>query len=108
MRRLALASIVAACALLLAACGGARTASPVPQTVEGTLPKAQPPAKGNTASGKAVFASSGCSGCHTYTPANAHGTVGPNLDHLATDAQKANRGALDAYTRESIVDPNAY
>ena len=30
------------------------------------------------------------------------------LDHLATDAQTANRGSLDQYTTESIKDPNAY
>src|SRR6266566_2055736 len=105
MRRLA--PILLGCTLLLAACGGAKTVSPVPNTVQGTLPKPQV-VKGNSAAGKSVFASQGCASCHTYGPANAHGTVGPNLDKLATDAQKANQGSLEAYTKSSIADPNAY
>jgi mono/diheme cytochrome c family protein len=70
---------------------------------------APPPAPaGNAAAGKAVFASAGCAGCHTYTPAGSTGTTGPNLDNLATDAKTANRGPLPHYVTESIVDPNAY
>ena len=37
---------------------------------------------GDPVAGKAVFASAGCSGCHTLKAANATGTVGPNLDQL--------------------------
>jgi mono/diheme cytochrome c family protein len=33
-----------------------------------------------TADGKAVFAKSGCGGCHTLKAAGATGAVGPNLD----------------------------
>ncbi|MGE5274486.1 MAG: c-type cytochrome [Verrucomicrobiota bacterium] len=33
-------------------------------------------------SGKEIFASAGCSSCHTLKAANATGTVGPNLDQL--------------------------
>ena len=105
MRRLAL--ILAGCTLLLAACGGAKTVSPVPNTVEGTLPKPQA-VTGDATAGKAVFASKGCAACHAYGPANSHGTVGPNLDNLASDAQKANQGSLEAYTKSSLTDPNAY
>jgi sulfite dehydrogenase len=84
MRRLA--PIVVGCALLLAACGGAKTVSPVPNTVEGSVPKpttttsATPSPKGDPAAGKAVFASAGCGGCHTLKAAGSNGTVGPNLD----------------------------
>jgi mono/diheme cytochrome c family protein len=39
-------------------------------------------AAGDPTAGKAVFASAGCSGCHTLKAANASGTVGPNLDQL--------------------------
>ena len=46
--------------------------------------------------------------CHTFKPAGATGKVGPDLDNLAADAQKANHGALAAYTAESIKDPGAY
>jgi mono/diheme cytochrome c family protein len=49
-----------------------------------------------------------CGGCHTFKPAGTTGKVGPDLDNLAADATKAGRGALDAYVRESIVDPGAY
>jgi mono/diheme cytochrome c family protein len=37
-------------------------------------------AKGDPTAGKKVFASAGCSGCHTLKAAGATGTVGPNLD----------------------------
>jgi mono/diheme cytochrome c family protein len=73
-----------------------------------TTTAAPPAAKGDAAAGKALFAANGCSSCHTFTPAGATGKVGPDLDHLAADAQKANRGSLDQYTTESIKDPGAY
>jgi mono/diheme cytochrome c family protein len=41
-----------------------------------------PPPQANVANGKQVFASAGCSGCHTLKAANASGSVGPNLDQL--------------------------
>ena len=34
------------------------------------------------ADGAAVFASAGCGGCHTFSPANSNGTVGPALDGI--------------------------
>jgi cytochrome c551/c552 len=65
-------------------------------------------AAGNPTLGKAVFASSGCGSCHTFAPANASGTVGPDLDTAPQqDAQRANM-PLGAFVRQSIVDPNAY
>jgi cytochrome c551/c552 len=72
-----------------------------------TAPPAPAPT-GNAVAGKALFAANGCAACHTFKPANATGTVGPNLDNLAANAKTANRGSLDQYTTESIVDPNAY
>ena len=54
----------------------------------------------------ATFKSAGCSGCHTFSPANSTGTVGPDLDHLTADAAKYGQGETAAqYVRESIVDP---
>jgi mono/diheme cytochrome c family protein len=41
--------------------------------------------KGDPAAGKQVFASAGCSGCHTLKAAGASGNVGPNLDQLKPD-----------------------
>jgi mono/diheme cytochrome c family protein len=34
------------------------------------------------ADGAAVFAKAGCGGCHTFSPANSKGTVGPRLDGI--------------------------
>ena len=70
---------------------------------EATAPK---PA-GDPAAGKAVFAKYSCHSCHTFTPAGATGTVGPNLDNLAAYAKKAGQ-PLDTFIHESIVDPNKY
>ncbi|HSC48824.1 MAG TPA: cytochrome c oxidase subunit II [Gaiellaceae bacterium] len=65
-------------------------------------------ASGSTsAAGKTLFVSNGCNGCHTFKPAGASGTVGPDLDKLKESAQKAGQ-PLDDFIRQSIVDPNAY
>jgi mono/diheme cytochrome c family protein len=98
--------ILAASGLVLVGCSGGKTVSPTPQTVVGTLPKATT-AKGNPAAGKQVFTSQGCGSCHTFAPAGTSGSVGPNLGHLAADAQKAGQPLPD-YTKTSITDPNAY
>jgi mono/diheme cytochrome c family protein len=71
-------------------------------------PGPPPPVTGNATAGKALFAANGCATCHTFKPAGSNGTVGPDLDNLAADAQKANRGSLVQYATESIVSPNAY
>ena len=63
---------------------------------------------GNAAAGKAVFTSSGCATCHTFQPANATGTIGPNLDTAPTTDAKADGMALPAFIHESIVNPDAY
>lgn len=104
VRRRAL--IFVACGLVLAGCSGGKTVSPTPQTVEGTLPTA-PTVTGDPAAGKQVFAAQGCNACHTFTPAGSKATIGPNLDNLAADAQKAGQPLAD-YTQTSILDPNAY
>jgi cytochrome c oxidase subunit 2 len=57
--------------------------------------------------GLAVFNNQGCSACHTFKPAGSSATTGPDLDNLAADAHRAGQ-PLDAFVRESIVDPNAY
>jgi mono/diheme cytochrome c family protein len=95
---------LAALALALAGCGGGEEAGPFPKTIIGTV--AQGPT--GTAAGKALFTLNGCGGCHTYKPAGTAGKVGPDLDNLAADAKKANRGSVEAYTKESIENPDAY
>ena len=55
-------------------------------------PKPAPPGGGTD--GKAIFASVGCSGCHTLAAAGSTGTVGPNLD----DAKPSKELAIDRVT----------
>jgi len=50
--------------------------------------------------GAQVFATNGCSGCHTLAAAEAGGTVGPDLDEVLP-------GQTAAEIEESIVDPEA-
>jgi cytochrome c oxidase subunit 2 len=57
--------------------------------------------------GKAVFVENGCGACHTLTAAAATGKIGPDLDTLPADAQRAGQ-PLDAFIHESIVNPDAY
>jgi mono/diheme cytochrome c family protein len=66
------------------------------------------PAAGDPAAGKQLFAAQGCNACHTFKPAGATAKVGPDLDNLAADAAKANRGSVQQYAAESIKDPGAY
>jgi cytochrome c oxidase subunit 2 len=75
-----------------------------PETVIGTLPtestQTVSTSKGDPAAGKEVFASSGCSGCHTFKAAGSNATIGPDLD-TALKGKDAN------FVLQSIVDPNA-
>jgi cytochrome c oxidase subunit 2 len=57
--------------------------------------------------GLAVFESAGCGGCHTLSAAGSSGRTGPNLDELNAAAEEAGK-PLEAFVRESILDPNAY
>jgi mono/diheme cytochrome c family protein len=59
-----------------------------------------PAPTGDPAAGKAVFASAGCSACHTLKEANATAKIGPNLD-------TALKGKDAAFIHESIVNPSA-
>jgi cytochrome c551/c552 len=64
---------------------------------------------GSAAGGQAVFAANGCASCHTFKPANATGTIGPDLDTApASDAKADNNMDLAAFIKESIEDPDAY
>ena len=105
--RFALGCALAGAVTLLAGCGSGTVVSPLPSTVVGPLPKAAPTLVGNATAGKAVFASAGCGACHTLAAAGASGKVGPNLDDLTAEAAKAGE-ALDAFIKDSIVNPAAY
>ena len=60
-----------------------------------------------SALGATVFKNNGCNSCHTFKPAGAAGKVGPDLDQLPQEAQRAGK-PVDAFARESIVDPSAH
>ena len=53
---------------------------------------------GGGGDGATVFAANGCGSCHTFKPADATGTVGPDLDEIESPTA--------AFIRQSIVDPN--
>ena len=111
MRRAVIAVAVVAVAVAATGCGAEGTTRALPQTVVGTLPKAPAPPtnlKGDPAAGKILFASQGCTGCHTYAPAHSTGKVGPNLANIPADASKAGQGNAQQYTYESIAHPNSY
>jgi cytochrome c oxidase subunit II len=57
--------------------------------------------------GKTVFDDNACASCHTLTAAGATGKVGPDLDKLPAEAERAGKPVAD-FVHESIVDPNAY
>ena len=89
---------------------GAPAPAPPPATTTTTTTPA-PVGGGSSAqiaAGKRVFTGAGgCGSCHTLQDAGASGTVGPDLDKLKADAHKAGK-PVAAYTKESIVDPEAY
>jgi cytochrome c oxidase subunit 2 len=62
---------------------------------------------GGAASGKAVFTNNGCNSCHTFKPAGSTAKIGPDLDNLKQEAQRAGQ-PLEQFIHQSIVDPNAY
>jgi cytochrome c551/c552 len=95
--------------LVLAGCGYEGTVAPTAKDTSGTLPQQQSTLpKGDASAGKALFASNGCGGCHTYAPAGTNGNVGPDLDKLAQYAQQANQGPLPQFVETSITNPSAY
>jgi cytochrome c551/c552 len=61
-----------------------------------------------TAAGRLLFTRYGCGGCHTFAPAGASGTIGPDLATANQAAKTDHNMPLDAYIRQSIIDPNAY
>jgi len=112
-------------AFVVAGCGGKGTVAPVPNTVEGPVPKTNltttttgPSLKGDPVAGKAVFASAGCTACHTLKAANASGTVGPNLDDvkppdaLVVDRVTNGKGVMPSFkgrlTPQQIADVAAF
>jgi mono/diheme cytochrome c family protein len=73
---------------------------------------------GNAEDGEAVFADSGCGGCHTLSAAGSTGNVGPSLDvskpteALVIDLVTNGKGAMAAFgdtlSEQQIADVAAY
>jgi mono/diheme cytochrome c family protein len=92
----------------VAGCGGGETVTPLPETVEGTVPTetgsgATTIEPGNAKAGKEVFTTAAqptCGSCHTYEAAGTTATVGPSLDETLA-------GKDAAFILESIVNPDA-
>jgi mono/diheme cytochrome c family protein len=111
MRRAAAALAIGASGLLLTACGYQGTVQPTAAGVSGkpvkqTTTPALP--KGDPASGKKLFASNGCTSCHTYGPAGSNAKIGPDLDKLPQYAKQANEGPLAQFVQTSITSPGSY
>ena len=98
--------------------GGATTGTTGGTTTEtGTTTEAPAPA-GDAAAGKQVFATAGCTACHTLADAGATGTVGPNLDEakpsadLVVERVTNGKGAMppfkDKLSETQIQDVAAY
>ena len=74
--------------------------------------------QGDPVAGKAVFASAGCTSCHTLADAGATGTIGPNLDAASPSADKVvervtnGQGVMpsfkDTLSEQQIQDVAAY
>ena len=125
MRRAATPFVVLALLVCVAGCGGGEEGSPLPETVEGTVPAAttseEPPTsslEGDATKGEAVFASAGCGGCHTLEAAGSSGNIGPNLDDAKPDAALVldrvtnGRGAMPTFkgqlSEQEIADVAQY
>ena len=66
-----------------------------------------PYANGDPAVGKTVFTGvGGCGACHTLTAAGTKGTIGPDLDHIASYAQMAHV-VLGQFIASAITKPPA-
>ncbi|MEI8104548.1 MAG: cytochrome c oxidase subunit II [Actinomycetes bacterium] len=57
--------------------------------------------------GLAVFNANNCGACHVFKAAGAVSKVGPSLDDLQAQADRAGQ-PLEDFARQSIVDPNGY
>ena len=80
--------IVGALALVGAGCGGDDNESSSPPETKTEMTTGGGDETGDATNGKAVFASAGCGGCHTFSEAGSSGSVGPDLDDAAPSFDK--------------------
>jgi cytochrome c6 len=128
MRRLPLVVAVVSLAVGAAGCGGGETVGAQPQNSPGgakqttttttTSNTGSGKPMGNATAGKQVFATAGCTGCHTLKDAGSNGTVGPNLDDakppddLVVERVTNGKGAMPSFkgqlSSKQIQDVAAY
>src|SRR5579871_1401207 len=65
-----------------------------------------PYANGSASAGKTEFTAAGCGACHAFKAAGSSGTIGPNLDQIASYAQKG-KAPLEQFIVQAIVHPPA-
>ena len=88
--------------------GGGEAATTAAETTGGETTAAA--AEGDAAAGEAVFASAGCTGCHTLAAAGSNGNVGPNLDEVKPDYATVmqfvtnGQGAMPAFSGQLSED----
>lgn len=92
--------------------------APATGSTAGSTETAGGGAAGDPAKGEPIFASAGCSGCHTLAAANANGSVGPNLDDAKPSFDKVvervtgGKGVMPSFkgqlTDEQIHDVAAF
>jgi mono/diheme cytochrome c family protein len=58
--------------------------------------------------GEQIYTAAGCGACHTFGKAGSSGNIGPNLDELAAQAGKLTDLSAEDYTKESILNPDAF
>jgi mono/diheme cytochrome c family protein len=58
--------------------------------------------------GEQIYTAAGCGACHTFGKAGSNGNIGPNLDELAAQAGKLTDLSAEEYTRQSILNPDAF
>jgi mono/diheme cytochrome c family protein len=112
-RSAAAALVIVGLSLAAAGCLDGESTTATPETVVGPVatapsPDASLPAlklKGDATAGKQVFASAGCTGCHTLKDAGATGAVGPNLDEkkppfeLVATRVSLGKGQMPAFSK---------
>lgn len=78
--------------------------TPTPAPIATPVPEGASPEE----KGQALFLSLGCGGCHTIDNVSA-GAVGPNLNHVGTEAATMVDGqSAEEYIHASIVNPSAF
>src|SRR5215470_10293837 len=79
-----------------------KSAAPAPPSTTQTTTSSSTTPISPSAAGLSVFNQNNCASCHTLSTANATGTVGPDLDKLASYARQAHQ-PLEAFVHQSIV-----